>query len=166
MIDKLIVLIHVLFISFLGSYIFFIENSKYDYIYLSVIYFIMFLWMCFKGECILSYLYKKINNNNYKLGTNLNDDDFYYVFGEYRNNIIIIYNILLVLNIYIVCKRNNIKNYIMYIFIMFYVYYILFYSSYRVNKKIKLINYIVNTFLIIFGLYIITFTHDIYNINE
>jgi hypothetical protein len=166
MIDKLIMVIHVLLLLFLALYALIIKNTKYDYIYLTFIYIILLHWILLNGECIISYFFKKIKNNNYSLGDNFRNDDFYYLFGKNKNNILMIYNIMLLLNIYIVCNRNNINNYFIYIFIMLYIYYVIYFSyltGNHINKKFIFIYYIYNIILILFGLYMYS---NIYNINE
>ena len=60
MIYKLIAFIHLLLCIFSILYVFLIKNKQYDYIYLIVIYFILLHWALLKGECIISYLYKKM----------------------------------------------------------------------------------------------------------
>jgi hypothetical protein len=166
MIDKFIMVIHILLILFLALYVFFIQKSKYDYIYLAFIYFILLHWILLDGECIISYLYKKIKNNNYSLGDNFRNDDFYYVFGNYKNKVLMIYNLMLLFNIYIVCNRNNINNYFICIYLMLYIYFVLYFSYLSgtlINKKFIFIYYMYNIILIFFGLYMCT---NIYNINE
>ena len=87
-----------------------IKNTKYDYIYLMLIYIIFFLQVFLKGECLLSYLFKNTEDNNYVLGTDKNNDDCYYLFGKYRNCVLFIKNIFILLTIYLLYKRND--NYI------------------------------------------------------
>jgi hypothetical protein len=107
MTKELILLIHIIICLYLSFYALIIKNTKYDYIYLMFLYFIIIHWLFFKGNCILSYLFKKIQDNNYELNSYPKDDDCYYLFGEYRDYILAIKNILILLNIYILYKRNN-----------------------------------------------------------
>ena len=122
MIKELILFIHIIICLYLSFYAFIIKNTKYDYIYLMLLYFIIFHWLFFKGECILSYLFKKIEDNNYELGSSPKDDDCYYLFGEYRDYILAIKNILILLNIYILYKRNNNYECMIIIFILLLIY--------------------------------------------
>lgn len=121
MIEKFIVFLHITIILYLSLYAFIIQNTKYDYIYLIFLYFIIIHWIFLKGECILSYLFKKIKNNNYKLGSDFKYDDYYYLFGENKNIILIIKNILVFLNIIILYKRNNSYKCIIIILIILYI---------------------------------------------
>ena len=125
MLENFIIFIHIIICLYLSLYAIIIKNTKYDYIYIIFLYFTILHWLFLKGECIFSYLYKKIKNNNYKLGSNFKYDEFYYLFGKYKKLILNIKNILVLLNVYILYKRN--KNYrymiIILIFIILFVKY-------------------------------------------
>jgi hypothetical protein len=120
-------------------------------------------------------MYKKIKNNDYELGSDFKNDDFDYVLSEYKSNkcyMVLLSDLLLILNIYMVCKRNNIKNYIIFIFILLIQFYklILFYftnykclNNINTNTNFKLFNNIIQIILIFCGLYMYT-NQD--NINE
>ncbi len=165
MINTLITSIHLLIILSIYFYIFYIKNKKYDYFYLILLYFILLQWTIF-NECIVSYVYKKINNNDYVAGSEFENDDLNIIFGEYRYYIQI-FDIILILNIYIVFKRNNIKNNIIYIYIFIYLFYKLC-SSYCINKKntiYKIMIIKIQIIMILFALYIYTNQDNIYNAN-
>jgi hypothetical protein len=121
MIENFIVFLHITIILYLSLYALIIQNTKYDYIYIISLYFIVIHWLFIKGECILSYLYKKIKNNNYKLGTDFKYDDYYYLFGENKNIILNIKNALIFLNIIILYNRNNSYKWIIIFFIILYL---------------------------------------------
>lgn len=87
-----------------------------------LLYFIIFHWLFLKGECVLSYLFKKIQNKNYILGNSPKDDDSYYLFGEYRDYILTLKNILILLNIYLLYKRNDNYGCMIVIFILLFIY--------------------------------------------
>ena len=63
----IITLIHIVIILFIWFGIFLIPQ-KYKYIYILINILIVLHWKLLKGECILSYLEKKLENPNYKLG--------------------------------------------------------------------------------------------------
>jgi len=100
-------IIHILVRLFVSTYALIIKDNKYDYIYFIFVYFIILHWLLFKGECLLEYLYKKILDNNYELGSNLKLGDFNYLFGEYNILIRNISRIFILLNMYIIYKRND-----------------------------------------------------------
>jgi hypothetical protein len=100
-------IIHILIRLFVSTYALIIKDNKYDYIYFIFLYFIILHWLLFNGECLLEYLYKKILDNNYELGTNLELGDFNYLFGEYNILIRNISRIFILLNMYIIYKRND-----------------------------------------------------------
>jgi hypothetical protein len=162
MINKLIVFIHLLLCIFSILYVFLIKNKQYDYIYLIVIYFILLHWALLKGECIISYLYKKMQNNDYEIGSNTKTDDLEYFFGEYTNYFHFFIQILTAINIYMLCKRNNIKNYITFMFIFIYITFVsLFYLLDR--NQINQLYDIIKISLIFFGLYIYLNQDSIHN---
>jgi hypothetical protein len=165
MIDILIVVIHILINLFTNFYVFYTKNNKYDYLYLTYVYFLILHWTFLNSECIISYLFKKYKNNDYVLGSDLKNDDIHYIVGEYKSYIAIYNNIFLTLNIYIACKRNNIKDYIIFIFILlfqccsFCKYY---FTDHHINTDYKFFNNIIQISLLLFGLYIYTNQDDIY----
>jgi hypothetical protein len=120
-IKNYLIFLHIIILLYLVLYALIIKNTKYDYIYIIFLYCIIIHWLFLKGECILSYLFQKIKNNNYSLGTDFKNDDYYYLFGKYRNNILLIKNILVTLNIYILYKRNDSYKSIIIIMIILYI---------------------------------------------
>jgi len=111
-------IIHILIRLFVSTYALIIKDNKYDYIYFIFVYFIILHWLLFKGECLLEYLYKKILDNNYELGSNLELGDFNYLFGEYNIFIRNISRIFILLNMYIIYKRNDNYGCLIIIFIL------------------------------------------------
>jgi len=124
-------IIHILFRLFASTYALIIKDNKYDYIYLIIAYLIIFLWVLFKGECILAYLYKKILDPNYELGSDLKHDDFKYIFGEYNILIRNISRIFILLNIYIIYKRNDNYGCMIIILIILFIYIKFFHKYYK-----------------------------------
>ena len=153
MIEELISFIHLFGISFIILYIFLIKNKKYDYFYLGFIYFILLHWAFLKGECIISYLYKKMQNNDYEMGSNIKTDDIEYFCGKYTYYLHITISILIAINIYMLCKRNNIKNYITFMFIFVYITFVSLLNLLDINQMNQLFD-IIKISLIFFGLYI------------
>jgi hypothetical protein len=148
MIISLIVLIHLLIRFFTIFYVFYTLNNKYDYIYLTYLYFLILHWTFFNGECILTIFYNKIVNNE----NDENDEiDFIFILGKYKKYLIIFFHILMTINIYMVCKRNNIKDYIIFIFILLFL--SCSFSKYYFTN-FKCVNKIIQISLIYFGLYI------------
>jgi hypothetical protein len=166
MIISLIVLIHLLIRFFTIFYVFYTKNNKYDYIYLTYLYFLILHWTFFNGECILTIFYNKIVNNENEYE---NDEiDFIFIFGKYKKYLIIFFHILMTINIYMVCKRNNIKDYIIFIFILLFLscsfskYY---FTNRYINTNFKLFNNILQISLIYFGLYVYTNQDKIIKLN-
>jgi hypothetical protein len=162
MINKLIVFIHLLLCIFSILYVFLIKNKQYDYIYLIVIYFILLHWTFLKGECIISYLYKKMQNNDYEIGSNTKTDDLEYFFGEYTNYFHFFIQILTAINIYMLCKRNNIKYHVTFMFTFIYITFISLFHLLDRNQINQLYD-IIKIILIFIGLYIYLNQDSIHN---
>jgi hypothetical protein len=118
----LIKIIHTLNEFFFLFYVFIFKNNKYD-IYYTTYYFLIFIhWLLLNNECILSYIEKKIVDENYVLGDN-----------PYKNpllekvplSLLIINHLLKLYNIIVVVFRNK-KNY----FIIIILTIIFIYQSY------------------------------------
>jgi hypothetical protein len=123
--------IHSLIEFFFTFYlVIFYYTKKYDIIY-SIIMFILFIhWNLFKGECILSYIEKKLLDNNYKMGTNV----YYHPFKNIQNKYIrMIMDFMKVITVIIVFIRN-IKN--IYIFLMLFI--IMLNQFYHLYIKLKI----------------------------
>jgi hypothetical protein len=70
-------------------------SNKYDLLYLSCIFIIVFNWNIFKGECIISYYEKKLLDPSYKLGDN-KISTFKNLISEKYTNLIMNSNYLLI----------------------------------------------------------------------
>jgi hypothetical protein len=72
-ISKFFILLHILIIGLPMIYflLFLLNDNRYDIYYILGLLIIRFHWFFFKGECILTYIEKKILNPDYKLGSNI-----------------------------------------------------------------------------------------------
>jgi hypothetical protein len=154
MINTLIVFIHSLIILFTNFYVFYTKNNKYDYLYLTYVYFLILHWAFLNGDCIITIYYNKILNNDKENKKH----DLYFIFGKYITYLIVFFHILMIINIYMVANRNNIKDYIIFIFILLFLscsfckYY---FTDHDINTNFKFFNNIIKISLIYFGLYIL-----------
>ena len=99
------------FLSFLlMSLYFIIPKNRFDYIYLSIIIFLIIIWKMYNGECPVSYYIKKYLKPDYIAGTNLKSEDLY--INKYINLIIPILKVIQIYSIYAVFKRQSIHLYI------------------------------------------------------
>jgi len=118
---------------FVSTYIFFFRTTKYDIYYLIYVFLIYLHWFIFKGECVLSYIEKKLLVNTYKLG-----DDIYY--SPYRNNFnkyfLIIIDYLKVFNLFIILLRNLNNNIILLVLLIIFLTKILYDITHKNKKKI------------------------------
>lgn len=156
--------------------IFFIYYSlyfpyKYDKYIFSFILLICLNWLCLNGECIISYLYKKHNIQNYKLGTSpteLTDiDDFSIIVSKHTkinkkiiDNLLSFIMFLGVLSIFyrIIRYKTISPFYIVYLNILAFIIY-----SYISKKKDYKFN---NIYEKIYSIIIIISLVTIYNKNK
>lgn len=103
-----------------------------------------------------------MQNNDYEIGSSIKTDDLEYLCGEYTNYFHFFIQILTAINIYMLCKRNNIKNYITFMFTFIYITFVsLFYllDKNQINQFFD----IIKISLIFFGLYIYLNQDSIHN---
>lgn len=114
-----------------------IKNTCNDYIYIFFYLFVLLHWTFYKGECFISYYFKKIKDNNYKMGATVfnGDDDFHVIIP--KNTIIRMFflnlaNIIIFYNLYNIFKHYNlnIKYYFMYLFL-----YVFYWNSIKLFKN-------------------------------
>lgn len=93
--NSMLVYLHMLCPVFLALYGFLFKKSRFDILYLCIIYFILLHWTFFNSECVLSYYYKKNKYPKYIAGSDLKND-FHHHFKDYS---IFIYVTSFLLNI-------------------------------------------------------------------
>lgn len=109
----------------------------------------------FKDECIISYLFKKINDPNYELGKTIKVDDFEFILGTHISDIMINYYIPLMYIInfaFIVClgNINNIIKGFMILSVISYCMYIYSVKSNMSNQNRQIIRKIHSVIITIF----------------
>jgi hypothetical protein len=95
MLHSIIPYIHVL-ITFIVSIYFIYRQDHYDIYYLLYLSLVNISWTLFNNECIPSFIYKKLEDHNYKLGQTTDVKDYDLVFGKknamiFLNYIVIMY---------------------------------------------------------------------------
>ncbi len=103
--------LHVLMMLFNSFYGFVFKKSWFDYVYLCAYYLVILHWTFLNGECLITYVYKKMKNKNYMAGDNLNENEIKPLLNlSNRNysNVVKIHLILAAISIYIVSSRNKI----------------------------------------------------------
>jgi hypothetical protein len=157
--DIFFIIIHILVATIIAIYSFIIKDTKYDNVYIYLIYLKLFHWTLLNGECIISYIYKKSENINYIAGEKLYDNEFDNKFKNYKCMIrlfIIIINILTIISIYNVFNRNNYSNDLIILFIIMYVAYLYslcLFTDHNKNKNFLKFQSIIQLFLILWILY-------------
>ena len=95
MLKYLIAYIHITFSLVLSTY--FLWRSDFLDLYFLLFFILMNLsWVIFNNECLLSYLYKGLNNPDYVLGQTTSIDDFILVLGKANAQIFVEYLIPLI----------------------------------------------------------------------
>ena len=118
-----------LFITIIASIYIFIFPKKYDLFYMIYILLIYIQWKYFNGECLTSYLEKKVHHNGYTLGSfpyqHKFIEDTYVSFKTF-------FVILIAINILIVGYRSFNNPYIRFIiFLIVFIYFITFNKKYH-----------------------------------
>jgi hypothetical protein len=81
MVDVIIGTIHIIF-SFLISIYSLWRRPSYDFLYLLYFLLLNISWILMKNECVVSYLIKTLEDDSYKLGENLEVEDYQSVLGS------------------------------------------------------------------------------------
>lgn len=137
---KLLSIIHFIMICFTACYLLLFQSKHWFDIYY-ILYFILvnIHWFFLNGECLISYIYTKYFNKQYKPGDSpsANNDITNLFEGFLSNNmthvLIIILLGLYLFNIYFVLRRNAFNNIMILLMIGSYIFYIL---SMRFNVKL------------------------------
>jgi hypothetical protein len=103
-------LLHFVIMCYLAFYGILSKKSIHDYFYLWFVYVLVLHWTFFNGECCLSYFYKKQLVPTYIAGSDTSIE-FKWVFKHHSNlidRLSNVRNILILISIYLVAKRNHI----------------------------------------------------------
>lgn len=104
-------------VTFLPTfYLLFKGSSKYYDLIIAVQLLTAFHWIFFKGECIISYFHKKMDDCSYKLGDSSEPTDL--LSNNFKKNILIISQIFLFLTGLYMSKNLN-YNILLYVIIQF-----------------------------------------------
>ena len=158
--EILLCVIHsILIASFFNSYGILVKNPKYDIIYITLIFFKLLHWTMLNGECILTYLYKKNKNKNYKAGQKLFESEYSSVYGNMTNQLKHIHNLFTMISFYLILSRNNISLIPrISIIILYQVYYhsLHNYKNHSENEDFLKFNNIMQILITIWGIYFYT----------
>ncbi len=152
-----IITFHLFFMFFMTFYPFIFKKSIYDYAYIAFSYFILLHWMFLNGECAITYYFKKLENPNYIAGSDLYKDELKSVFKDHVKLIqlfLIIHNLILMLNLFIVSKRNHIHSFFVISFLLLfevYFYGLYFFKDHYRNPSFLLFQEILKYLTIFIG---------------
>jgi hypothetical protein len=158
MLPYIICWVHIIMIVFVSFYVFIFKRSFFDYIYLLYIYFVILHWTFLKGECIITYVYKKLKDKNYIAGENLQDNELISLLKVKHSTVKMmstIHFLFIIINIVLIAKRNHIPNILYTIFLFLLI--IMFgtskyFKNHHRNKSFHLFLEIMKCLLIIFGI--------------
>jgi hypothetical protein len=109
MFDKVVGFFHIL-LTFLASIYFLFRNNNLDKYYILFFCIINLSWVFTKNDCAVSYIVKKLNDSNYKLGDNTRIEDYDAVIGPEASAVFIKYLLVMyVINILYIIYVSNIK---------------------------------------------------------
>ena len=115
-------LIHTIFVTSL--IIFPLITSKYDLQYSILILLMTFHWFLCCGECIISYIEKKLLNDKYQMGDNANYKPYHNIVTKKIRNIFRIFNIIIfLLIIYRNYKNDNFYLILFFLILSFFLYF-------------------------------------------
>jgi hypothetical protein len=148
--------IHVL-ISFTVSIYFIYRQNQYDIYYVLYFCLLNISWTLFNNECLVSFMYKKLENNNYKLGETTDVEDYDIVLGEknsmiFLNYILTMYAFNLMYLLFFSKSIESIKIPVIMAFLSFMLYIVILRNKTHSDKKDKIqgINFISNLILLRF----------------
>ena len=112
MLNAMIMIAHVCIMLFMATYAFLFKRNRFDYLFLVVNYLILLHWTFLNGECVVTYVFKKLEDPQYTVGSNLHKDELKTTFKGNEKTIqlfIVLHNLVFMLNLYLVFKRNHIS---------------------------------------------------------
>jgi len=113
--EKIIAVLHFVFFLFFLTYAFLFPKNWFDLYYLFLLFSTALSWTICKGECIISVLFKKYNDPNYKIGENQSVDDLTGLFGPtYKCYVELLIKPIMALQsyiVYLVLIRNHMNGY-------------------------------------------------------
>ena len=120
--------LHILPSIILGFYVLFFQTkSYYDKYYLAYWFLVVYLWTLLNGECIITYYDKLKNDPHYFPGKDVlhNSDVYFLPFSKKFINTYILSGlyILMLINLFIIMKRNRFSNTLTIILILLFIIY-------------------------------------------
>jgi len=119
-------LIHVIFSVLMSIYVFIFKKTVVDYLYLIFIYFLLLHWTFLNGECIFSYVIKKMKNKDYIAGKDTKKNEMAEVFAgklylKYIYRFIL--NVVWPITLYLILVRNKFNSFYSVTFVLLFLFY-------------------------------------------
>ena len=155
---EIIAVFHILLMLLNSFYAFLFKKSWVDYLYLLLVYLIVLHWTFLNGECIITYVFKKLENKHYIAGSHVTDSEvkrFLNVSDTNMNNLMTLHVLLVQVNIILVVLRNKIPIH------LYFIYFALTILNYvgckwfksNLEKKYLLFQEVMKYTLIAYGIY-------------
>jgi len=155
--QKSVGIVHVVF-SFIFSIYFIWAPAQFDIYYLIYFLLLSISWSLMKNECALSYLFKYIENPNYKMGDTTDIEDYNAILGPVAGNAFLNYILYMyVFNLGFIAlrfkdTRNQLATLLAAVSCILYIT-MLRYSKGEKKDTLQTANLIINTFLLGYFLY-------------
>ena len=158
----MIIFLHLVLILFLAVYYFIFKKKTFDYMYLFLNYIILLQWTCLNGECLMTYVFKMIENKNYIAGENLYQNEITHANKELQTlstTVMAIVNLFVIFNIYMISRRNKISGWFYLPFIVLlevYYYGNYFFKDHHKNPDFLLFQDVIKYMTIVVGIMFIS----------
>ena len=155
--QKSVGIVHVVF-SFIFSIYFIWAPAQFDIYYLIYFLLLSISWSLMKNECALSYLFKYIENHNYKMGDTTDVEDYNAILGPVVGNAYLNYILYMyVFNLGFIAlrfkdARNQLATLLAAISCILYII-MLRYSKGEKKDTLQTANLVINSFLLGYFLY-------------
>ena len=137
--------LHIICPFIISTYLFW-RADTFDIFYVYYFITLNISWLLFKDECLISYIYKKINDPSYVLGASTNVDDFEYILGKNISDKIINYYIpfMYVLNFLVIIYLGKLENSVKIFMLLSVISYCIYIYSLKSNMNLNSRQFIKN----------------------
>ena len=153
--------LHIICPFIISTYLFW-RADTFDIFYVYYFITLNISWLLFKDECLISYIYKKINDPSYVLGASTNVDDFEYILGKNISDKIINYYIpfMYVLNFLVIIYLGKLENSVKIFMLLSVISYCIYIYSLKSNMNLNSRQFIKNIHTMIITVILGTTLHS------
>jgi hypothetical protein len=153
--------LHIICPFIISTYLFW-RADTFDIFYVYYFITLNISWLLFKDECLISYIYKKINDPSYVLGASTNVDDFEYILGKNISDKMINYYIpfMYVLNFLVIIYLGKLENSVKIFMLLSVISYCIYIYSLKSNMNLNSRQFIKNIHTVIITVFLGTTLHS------